>query len=82
MRNVRIGSPLQAIFGIYLIMVGLIMIIFRKQLKQMKDDWYAHLPSVIWRGPTGTFLTVTIIIFGAMSILIGITQLLLAFVQH
>ena len=67
--------------GIYLIVVGLIMIFFHKQLKQMREDWYEHLPSVIWRGPTGTFLTVTIILFGVMSILIGVALLSLAFVQ-
>ena len=68
--------------GIYLIVVGLIMIIFHKQLKQMREDWYEHLPSVIWRGPTGTFLTVTIILFGVISILIGVALLSLALVQQ
>ncbi len=57
------------------------MIIFHKQVKQWRDDWYEHLPPVIWRGPTGTLLTVMIIVFGAISILIGVTQLLLAFVS-
>jgi len=66
---------------VYLIIVGLVMIVFHKQLKQMRDDWYEHLPSVFWLGPIGTLFTVTIIVFGAISILIGFTQLLLAFVQ-
>jgi hypothetical protein len=82
MRKVQINSPQKAIFGVYLITVGLIMIIFRKQLKQMRDDWYEHLPSAFWQGPTGTLLTVTIILFGAISILVGIALLLLATVQH
>ena len=81
MPNVQISST-QVLFGVYLIVVGLIMIIFRKQLKQMKDDWYEHLPSIIWRGPTGTFLTVTIIMFGAISILLGLALLSVAFVQQ
>jgi len=55
------------------------MIIFHKQVEQWNDDLYEHLPTAIWR-PTGTFRTVTIIVLGAVSILIGITQLLLAFV--
>ena len=58
------------------------MIIFHKQLKQMREDWYEHLPLVFWRGPTGTFLTVVIVVFGAMSILIGVALLSVAFVQH
>jgi hypothetical protein len=74
---------IQAVFGVYLIMVGLIMIIFRKRLTQMTDDSYESLPSVIsWWAPTGMVLTVIIILFGALSILIGITQLLLSAVQQ
>jgi uncharacterized membrane protein len=76
---VQINPLEKTVLGIFLIIVGLVMIIFHQQLKQMTDDWYEHLPSVIWRGPTGTLLTVTIIVFGAISILIGVTQLLLAF---
>ena len=71
----------KAVLGTYLIIVGLVMIIFHKQLKEMKDDWYEHLPSIISRGPTGTLL-VTIIVFGAMSILIGLALISVAFVQQ
>jgi len=55
------------------------MIIFHKQVKQWQDDLYGHF-SPFWRGPTGTVLTVMIIVFGAVSILIGVTQLLFAVV--
>jgi hypothetical protein len=79
---VQINPLGKTALGIYLIVVGLIMIIFHKQLKQMREDWYEHLPSVIWRGPTGAFLTVTIIMFGVISILIGVALLSLAFVQQ
>ena len=72
----------KAVLGTYLIILGLVMIIFHKQLKQMRDDWYEHLPSIISRGPTGTLLTVTIIVFGAVSILIGIALISVAFVQQ
>ena len=58
------------------------MIVFHKQLKQMKDDWYENLPSIIWRGPTGSLLSVMIIMFGAVSMLVGLAMLLLAFVQQ
>lgn len=58
------------------------MIIFHKQLKQMKDDWYENLPAIIWRGPTGTLLTVVIIAFGVMAILIGAALLSVALVQQ
>jgi hypothetical protein len=78
---VQINPFEKTVLGVYLIIVGLVMIIFHKQLKQMRDDWYEHLPSVFWRGPTGTLFTVTIVVFGAISILIGVTQFLLAFVQ-
>jgi len=54
------------------------MIIFHKQVEQWNDDLHEHLPPIIWR-PTGTFRTVMIIVFGAAAILLGITQLLLAF---
>lgn len=75
-------NPLEkTVLGVFLIIVGFVMIVFHKQLKQMKDAWYEHLPSVFWRGPTGTLLTLTIIVFGAVSILIGVAQLLLALVQ-
>lgn len=58
------------------------MIIFHKQLKQLKDDWYENLPAFLWRGPTGTLLTVVIIMFGVMAILIGAALLSVAFVQQ
>ena len=57
------------------------MIIFHKQLRQMKDDWYENLPAIIWRGPTGPLLTVVIIVFGVMAILIGAALISVAFVQ-
>lgn len=68
--------------GVYLIIVGLVMVVFHREVKQWKDDFYEHLPPVTWRGPTGTLLTVMMIVFGAVSILIGISQLLLVFVQQ
>lgn len=80
--DVQISPFGKTILGVYAIIIGLLMIIFHKQLKQMKDDWYEHLPPIFWRGPTGTLFTVTIILFGAISIAIGIVQLLFAFVQH
>jgi hypothetical protein len=67
--------------GVYLIIVGLVMIIFHRQVKQWRDDWYEHLPPIIWRGPTGALLTVTIIVFGVISILFGIALLSVAFVS-
>lgn len=67
--------------GVYLILVGFLMIIFHKQVKQMRDDWYENLPAVFMRGPTGTLLTMTIILFGAISILVGTVLLSLASIQ-
>ena len=70
---------IQTVVGIYLIIVGLVMIIFRKQLRQMTDEWFEKLPFVrsSW-APSGTFLLALIVVFGGLAILIGIAQLLLS----
>jgi hypothetical protein len=68
--------------GAYLIIVGLVMVIFHKQVKQWKDDWHEGLPPIIWRGPTGATLTAIIIVFGVISILIGIALLSVQFSQQ
>ena len=75
----QISPAGKTVLGVYLIILGLVMIIFHRDVKQWNDDWYEHLPPIIWR-PTGTLLTVMIIVFGALSILIGVTLLLLALV--
>lgn len=69
------------VLGLYFIMMGLIMIIFHKELKQQNEQWYEHLPWVNRLRPTGRLLTVTIILFGAISILGGIVLILLATVD-
>lgn len=75
-------SPLgKTVLGVYFIIVGLVMLVFHKQLKLWKDDLYENLPP-FWRGPTGTLLTVMIIMLGAISILIGAALLSVAFVQQ
>ena len=68
----------QLILGLFFITVGLLMIIFRKQLKEMREEWYERLPWIVWRVPTGTAATVMIILFGVISILLGIVQVILA----
>jgi amino acid transporter len=68
----------QLVLGLFFILVGLLMIIFRKQLKEMREEWYERLPWVVWRRPTGTALTVTIILFGIISIVLGMVQVILA----
>lgn len=71
------------ILGGYFILVGLIMIIFHKQLKDMKDEWVERFPAVFWRaawkGPTGLPLTVVIITLGVICIFVGV--LLIGFIQ-
>jgi hypothetical protein len=71
----QISPTGKKLLGFYLIIVGCGVIIFHKQVKQLKDDWYEHLPPIIWRGPTGALLTVTIIVSGVMSIILGIALL-------
>jgi hypothetical protein len=78
----QISPAGKSILGVYLIIVGLVMIVFHKQVKQWKDEAYERLPPIIRRGPTGTFLTVMIIAFGVMSLLIGVALLSGAFVQQ
>jgi hypothetical protein len=75
----QISPAGQTVLGVYSIIVGLVMIILHKDVKQWNDDWYEHLPPIIWR-PTGTLLTVMIIVFGVLSILIGFALLILALV--
>lgn len=71
-------SPFKkTIVGVYLIILGIAMIIFRQQVEQWDDDLQKH-----WHNPfrpTGLFRRVMIIVFAAISILIGLTLLLVAF---
>jgi hypothetical protein len=69
----------KTLLGIYLIIVGLGMTIFHKEVEQWKEDWYGQLPSAFNRGPTGTLLTVVIIVFGILAILIGVALLSVTF---
>ena len=79
MIDMQISPTGKTVLGVYTIILGLVMVILHKDVKQWIDDWYEHLPPIIWR-PTGTPLTVMIIVFGGLSILIGVTLLLLALV--
>jgi vacuolar-type H+-ATPase subunit I/STV1 len=78
------SNPLdKAIFGVYLIIVGLVMTILHKQVQGFHEDLFAGLPWILRRfWPRGVLLTVMIIVFGVMSILIGIALLSVAFVQQ
>jgi hypothetical protein len=58
------------------------MIIFHKQGKLMRDEWYERLPSVFVRGLSGKVVTVTIIVFGVISFLIGAVLLSLGLAQQ
>ena len=71
-------SPFKkTIVGIYLIILGIVMIILRKQVEEWDDYLHKH-----WHNPfrpTGLLRRVLIIVFAAISILPGVALLLVAF---
>ena len=74
-------SPLpRAVLGVYLIILGLVMIVLHKDIAKWDDALHRYIQP-IWR-PTGRLRTVMIIVFGAISILIGVALLLVVFVPQ
>jgi hypothetical protein len=78
--DVGISPFKKTILGVYLIILGIAMIILRHQVEQWDDYLHNH-----WHNPfrpTGLLRRVMIIVFAAISILIGVTLLLVAFAQE
>jgi hypothetical protein len=78
--DVGISPFKKTILGVYLIILGIAMIILRHQVEQWDDYLRKH-----WHNPfrpTGLLRRVMIIVFAAISILIGVTLLLVAFAQE
>ena len=76
----EISPLLKTVLGVYLIILGLVMIVLHKDLAKWDDQLLQYFP-YIWR-PTGRIRTVMISVFGAISILIGVALLLVVFVPQ
>ncbi len=75
------SSPFEkAILGGFFILVGLVMAILHKQVKEFNEDLFPEfLRRFLWRGVP---LTVMIILFGVLFVLGGLTLLLISIVQQ
>jgi cell division protein FtsX len=75
------SSPFEkAILGGFFILVGLVMAILHKQVKEFHEDLFPEfLRRFLWRGVP---LTVMIILFGVLFVLGGLTLLLISIVQQ
>ena len=76
----EISPQLKTVLGFYLIIRGLVMIVLQKDVAKWDVDLHRYF-RLSWR-PTGKLRTVMIIVFGAISILIGVALLLVAFVPQ
>ena len=71
------------VLGTFLTIVGLLLVIFRKVIRQADDNWNERVPWFLQsHGPRGAFFEILIILFGAFLIFAGIVNLVSAFVQH
>ena len=78
--DVGISPFKKTVVGVYLIILGIAMIILRQQVEQWDDYLHKH-----WHNPfrpTGLLRRVMIVVFAGISILIGVTLLLVAFVPE
>ena len=76
----EISPLLKTVLGVYLIILGLVMIVLHEDIAKWDDDLHRYF-RMIWR-PAGRLRTVMIIVFGAASILIGVALLLVVFVPE
>lgn len=60
------------VLGGFLTVVGLVLIIFHKAIREADDNWNDRVPWFLQsHGPRGTFFEVLIILFGAFLSLAG-----------
>ncbi len=76
------NSTLNAAVGAFFMLVGVLMMVFHRQAREIDEELYPPF----WRvlnpfRPRGKALTVVIIVFGALSFLGGLTVLLVNFVE-
>lgn len=77
-------DPLERfVLGSFLMVAGLVIVIFHKAIRQADDNWNDRVPWFLQTyGPRGTFFEILVILFGAILIVAGIVNLIGAFVQH
>ena len=68
------------ILGGYFLITGILMVAFHKELKKIVEDLLAGLPEGVRQLPRGKSLMFVIILTGALSVLAGLTLLLMYFV--
>ncbi|HEX5886657.1 MAG TPA: hypothetical protein VFY67_19095 [Pyrinomonadaceae bacterium] len=76
---IQSGSLTNAIIGAYFLITGTVMVVFHKHLKKLFEDLYSGIPGVVLL-PRGRSLTVMIIVTGVLSVVGGLTLLLMYFV--
>ena len=74
------GLLTNVILGGYFLITGSLMVAFHKDLKKIVEDLLAGIPESLRRLPRGRSLTVMIIVTGVLSVLGGLTLLLMYFV--
>jgi len=74
------GLLIKLILGGYFLITGILMVAFHKDLNKIVEDMFAGLPEGVRRMPRGRSLTVMIIVTGVLSVLGGLTLLLMYFV--
>jgi hypothetical protein len=71
------------VLGGVLMVVGLYLIVFRKSIRRVDDDWYKRVPWLFQEhGPRGDSFETFIILIAAFLLLVGIINLILPFVQQ
>jgi hypothetical protein len=76
-------DPLERlVLGSFLIVAGLILVIFHKAIRQAEDSWNDRAPWFLQSHPRGRFFEILLILFGVLLIFAGIVRLVSAIVQH
>lgn len=76
-------DPLERfVLGSFLMVAGLILVIFHKAIRQASDNWNDRVPWFLQSHPRGTFFEILITLIGAILIFAGIARMVSAIVQH
>ena len=71
------SSILNLVVGGFFVLFGLVMIVFHEHIREFQESIHESFPDPITRyWPRGTVLTIFIVVFGALSLLGGITVVL------
>jgi hypothetical protein len=76
------GSIQNAVLGGFFMLVGVLMVIFHKQVREIDERRSQAFPEALTRlRPRGALLTVFIVVFGALSFFGGLSVLIVNFVE-